>query len=106
MPNFIFAYHGSGKRPDTEQEAAEGMAKWKQWFSDNAEAIVDPGNPVGMSKTVFADGTVEDHGGANPLAGYMVIKAADMDAVIGIAKTCPLPEGGSLEIAEIVEMNL
>ena len=106
MPKFIFAYHGSAKKPANDQEAADGMAKWKQWFNEYGESVVDPGSPVGMSKTVSADGSVEDHGGANPLAGYMVIKAEDMDAALDIAKNCPMPEGGTMEVAEIIEMNL
>lgn len=104
MPQFIYAYHG-GKSPASEEEAAQEMALWEKWFTEMGNAVVVPGNPVGMSKTVSASG-VEDHGGANPLSGYTVVNAADMDAATEMAKGCPLVghSSGSVEVAPIIEM--
>ena len=51
MSHFIFAYHG-GNRPDTPEEGAKVMAQWEAWFKEMGDAVVNPGNPVGMSKTV------------------------------------------------------
>lgn len=104
MPNFIFAYHG-GKRPDTPEEGAKVMAQWEAWFKDMGDALVNPGNPVGMSKTVSASG-VADNGGANPLSGFTIIDASDMDAAVAMAKGCPMVSGGdgSVEVAEVMEM--
>ena len=48
MPKFMFAYHG-GKRPESEEEIKATMAAWEQWMTDNQKALLDPGNPVGMS---------------------------------------------------------
>ena len=45
----------------------------------NAGALVDPGNPVGLSKTVSASG-IADNGGANPASGYTIVEAADIGA--------------------------
>lgn len=104
MPQFIFAYHG-GKMPETEEEQAREMALWEKWFGEMGPAVAIPGNPVGQSKTVSASG-VEDHGGANPLAGFTVIDVPDMDAAIAMAKGCPsVADGsGSIEVAPIIEM--
>jgi len=104
MPNFIFAYHG-GKRPDSPEEGAKVMAQWEAWFKDMGDALVNPGNPVGMSKTVSASG-VADNGGANPLSGFTIIDASDMDAAVAMAKGCPMVSSGdgSVEVAEIMEM--
>ena len=104
MPKFIFAYHGGG-RPETPEEGAKEMAKWKAWMAKHADALSDPGAPVGMSKTVSSSG-VADNGGANPLSGYTLVEAADVDAACEIAKGCPiLAEGkGSVEVAPIMEM--
>lgn len=104
MPKFVFAYHG-GSMPESPEEGQKVMAAWGAWFENLGAAIADPGAPVGMSKTVSADG-VADNGGANPLSGYTVVEAADMDAAIEMAKGCPMLEGGSgtVEVAEVVEM--
>ena len=103
MPKFIFAYHG-GKAPADPAEAEKVMAAWQGWYGGMGAAIADGGAPVGMSKTVTAGGVADD-GGANPLSGYTVVEVADMDAALTLAKGCPiLTDGGSVEVAECMEM--
>jgi len=102
MSNFIFVYHG-GKAPQTPEEGAAEMAKWKAWFGGMGEVVVDGGNPVGMSSTVSADG-VESDGGANPVSGYSIVKADSIDAATELAKGCPIIGTGTVEVAEIMEM--
>lgn len=103
MPKFLFVYHG-GKKPETPEEIADVMAKWGAWFEDLGAAVVDGGNPVGMSKTVTSN-AVLDHGGANPVSGYSIISADNADDAAAKAKGCPALEvGGEVELAEIVEM--
>ena len=103
MSNYIFAYHG-GSKPESPEEGAEMMAKWNAWISGLGEIMVEPGNPVGMSKTVSAGGVADD-GGPNPLMGYSVVKADSMEAALEIAKGCPFLEmDGTIEVAELMEM--
>ncbi len=100
MPNFMFAYHG-GKAPESQEEIDKTMAAWGAWMEANKTALVDPGNPVGMSKTVSASG-IADNGGANPLMGYTIVSADDIDAACEIAKSNPMiADGGTVEVAEI-----
>lgn len=102
MPHFIFAYHG-GKRPEGDAEIAAEIARWEGWFDSIGGSIVDPGNPVGPSKLVSANGIV-DHGGANPISGYTIIQTTGMDSAIEIARACPIMGSGSIEVAEIHEV--
>jgi hypothetical protein len=102
MPDFLFVYHG-GKMPDTPEEGAKVMAEWNAWFENHGGSVVNPGNPVGMSKTVSSAG-VDDNGGANPTSGFSIFKAADMAAAVAIAQGCPQRKEGTIEIAEIMEM--
>jgi len=104
MPQFMFAYHG-GKAPDTPEEGAKIMAAWQAWMGGMGDALIQPGNPVGQSKTVSGGG-VSDDGGANPVSGFSVVSAADIDAACEMAKGCPMVASGngSVEVAEIVEM--
>ena len=105
MPKFVFVYHG-GSKPETEAAIADTMAMWKAWFEGMGSDVVDPGNPVGLSKTVYGD-RVEDNGGSNPTSGYSLVNAKDMDDALAKAKACPLlKSGGSVEVAEAIEMTM
>ncbi|MFK7940411.1 MAG: hypothetical protein AB8B82_13610 [Roseovarius sp.] len=104
MTKFMLAYHGGGA-PDTPEQGAEEMAKWEAWLNGMGPSCADMGNPVGMSRTVTHAG-VENNGGANPLSGYSIVEASDIDAACEMAKGCPILEGGkgTIEVAPIVEM--
>ena len=84
--------------------SAQVMAAWGQWMGEISGSLVDGGNPVGPSKTVTPTG-VEDNGGSNPLSGYSLVNADTIDAAVEMAKGCPiLDAGGSVEVAEAIEM--
>lgn len=104
MSQFIFAYHG-GKTPETPEQGEQVMAAWRAWMGGMGDALVQPGAPVGMSKTVSGTGVADD-GGSNPVSGYSVVSAADMDAAVAMAKGCPMvvDGSGSVEVAEVHEM--
>ena len=103
MPKFLFVYHG-GREPETPEEGEKVMAKWYAWFGDLGASVADGGNPVGLSKTVTGS-VVVDNGGANPASGYSVIEASDLNDATDKAKSCPIHKsGGSVEVAEIIEM--
>lgn len=104
MPKFMLAYHGGGM-PETPEEGERMMAAWMSWLGGLGEAVADPGNPVGLSKTVHHD-KVTDDGGSNPLSGYSILNAESIEAACEMAKGCPILEGGSgsVEVAEIHEI--
>lgn len=103
MPKFVFAYHG-GKKPDTPEEGEKVMAAWNAWFEGMGAAVVDGGGPCGMSQTVSASG-VAQNGGSNPLSGLTQVETTDIDAAVAMAKGCPiLTDGGTVEVAEVLEM--
>jgi hypothetical protein len=104
MAKFVLAYHG-GAVQATEEEQAAAMTAWTDWFTALGPAIVEPGNPVGRAKTVESDGSVTEGGGTNPVTGYTVIRANDLDAAVEAAKGCPvLAGGGTVEVAEMIEL--
>lgn len=104
MPHFIFAYHG-GKRPETPEAGAELMARWRAWMEDIGASIVNPGNPVGMSKTVSSQGVADD-GGSNPLSGFTIVDAENIEAACGLAKGSPHLDHGTIEIAELMNIEM
>ena len=104
MTKYLLAYHG-GQMAHDEAEQAKAMAAWGEWFTSLGAAVVDGGAPVGAATTLAADGATSAGGGANPVSGYSVITASDLDAAVALAKGCPiLQAGGSIEVAETIEM--
>jgi len=104
MPQFLFTYHG-GHTPESPEEVEKVMAEWGAWFGDMGDALAVPGAPVGMSSTVSASGVAEG-GGANPVSGYTVVNADNMDGATAMAKGCPMVKNGSgsVEVSEVIEM--
>lgn len=80
------------------------MAKFKAWIGGLSDAVVNPGTPLGMSKTVSSDG-VSDSDGSNRLTGFSIVKADSMDAALKMAKGCPFLEICTIEVAEVMEMK-
>lgn len=103
MPNYIFAYHG-GKKPESPEEGAKLMARWKAWVGGLGAAAVNPGSPVGMSKTV-SSGSVSNDGGSNPLSGFSIVNADSMEAALKMVQGCPHLDHGTIEVAEVMEMK-
>ena len=104
MAKYLFVYHG-GKKPESEAEVRHVMDAWADWMGGMGNAVIDGGNPVGMSSTVHSDGSVTDDGGSNPVSGYSLIEADDLDDAVSKAQGCPIRQaGGSIELAEAFDM--
>ncbi len=104
MPKYVLAFHGGGMA-ETEEEQAEVMAAWGAWMEGLGSALVDPGNPAGPAKTIHADGSVTDGGGANPVTGYTLLEAGSLDEAVNLSKGNPIfRSGGSIEVVETIEM--
>jgi len=104
MANYLLAYHGGGM-PETEKEQQRVMVAWGKWYEKIGNAIVDGGNPVGRTKTVARTGRITNGGGKNPITGYTIIKAKDLDAAARLSKGCPvLKSGGSVEVCETFDV--
>ena len=105
MPKYLLAFHG-GKKFETKEQGMAHMTKWRAWMADIGNAAIGSGFPLGMSKTVSSDGVAND-GGANPISGIKTIQAETMDAAIEIARACPhIDIGGTIEVAEAMNMEM
>ena len=100
MANYLLAYHGGGM-PETEEEQAQVTAAWGAWLEGLGPALIDAGNPVAMAKTVGIGGSITDGGGTNPVSGYSIIQADDINVAIDLTKDCPqVVFGGAVEVCE------
>ncbi len=108
MAKYGLVYHGGADaKPEGEEGWAKMMEAWQNWVANMGADLVDPGNAVSMSKTVMSDGTVVDNGGSNPITGYCLISADNMEDALSKAKglTYFLATGVSIEVAEMMEHN-
>ena len=98
MATYLLVYHG-GAMPETQEEQAQVMQAWTDWFGTLGDALIDGGNPVSQSKTIGSGGTVSET--SNGATGYSIIKADSLDKAVELAKGCPVLHGGaSIEVAE------
>ena len=105
MNNYVFVYRG-GLEFKSPGEGAKHMAKWRAWVGGLGDASVNRGSPFGKSK-IISSGGVSDDGGSNHLTGYSIVKADSLDAALEMAKACPhLDIGGSIVVAEVMEMEM
>jgi len=94
MANFVLLYSG-GSMPATEAEQAAVMQAWGAWYQRLGSAVVDGGNPfTPVAKSIASDGTVSDGPIGTPASGYTIIAADSLNAAVGMAKGCPVLQGG------------
>jgi hypothetical protein len=104
VAKYVFAYHGGGT-PTDSADVKKVMDAWGKWFGSLGASVIDAGNPVGKSSTVKADGKLVSGGGSNPISGYSLIEAKDLEDALKKAKGCPiLKSGGTIEIAQAHDM--
>jgi hypothetical protein len=101
MARFLVTYHGGGM-PEGEEAAQQAMAAFAEWVASTGKALVDPGAPLGPSKTV-AKGSVKDGPAAGPSGGYSIIEADDLDAAVKLVQDHPfVGRGGSMQVSAAV----
>jgi hypothetical protein len=80
MKNFLAIYLGSAdanaKLEITDPQKKAGMDKWMKWATDNANAIVDLGSPLGKTKKINADGVSDTR---NRMTAYTIVQADSHD---------------------------
>jgi len=102
MPRYLITYHGGEGMPASEEARRQAMAAFMAWVETTGDAMVDPGAPLGTSATVSGD-TQTTTPPSDPIAGYTIVQADDLDAAVGLVRGHPfITRGGSLQVLESV----
>ena len=102
MTNYLFVYY-DGKQPASADEGKEVMGDWDNWFKSLGKSLVDGGSPTSPGRLVTPTGVKKI--GANPVTGYTVVKADNLDAAAAIAKSGPhLASGGQIAVYACMQM--
>ncbi len=96
MPTFLFLY--KGYVPPTPEI---GQA-WMSWFESVGDQFVDSGNPLAGGTEVTPDGATELPLGLESLTGYSLVRAADRDAALALARSNPMIT--SVVVHEVTKM--
>ncbi|OWU86119.1 hypothetical protein ATO6_04480 [Oceanicola sp. 22II-s10i] len=106
MPKFLYIYHGGAAgAPSTPAAQEAAMKAWGDWMATVGPALVDPGEPVGKSKSVTASGVSDDV--AQAAFGYSIVEAESIEAACEMAKGNPMVAGGgSVEVAQIMPIPM
>ena len=112
MQYALLIYQGTTPLPDSDAWAAlpatEQQAIYADYAALNRRPGVTPGLPLGVAEKAttvrVADGTVVVTDGpyAEPVGGYVVVDADDIDAAVEVAAAIPAARhGGAIEIRPV-----
>ena len=103
MKKFLLVYYGGKMESDPKQAKAMNDA-WMKWFQESGKAVVDAGAATMPGKTVKGKTATKGVQG-DPVTGYSVMQAEDIDGAVAIAKKSPhLASEGQIAIYEIMPM--
>lgn len=105
MNQYLIVYLG-GNPPSSPEEGQKHFTKYKEWLGALGEAVVSPANPLKSTHSISPEGNATE-GSQIGMSGYTIVKAESIEAAIEISKACPFLEiGGTLEVSEMVQMNM
>ena len=115
MKEFVFIFRNSNTPADvpSPEQMQQSMTDWMNWFGSIAaqNKLANNGNRLSASsaKTIKPDNTVSDGPYTEIkefIQVYLIVKAADINQAVELAKGCPiLKEGGNVEVRAVVTMN-
>ena len=83
------------------------MTEWRAWMQALGTSMVDPGVPLKPGKTVSSSGVKDgDASKTSRLTGYSVVETAGIEEAIEMAKTCPHLRHGTIDVAEVMKMEM
>ena len=115
MRTFMAIYIGSATsaekaRFDANDSAAQqqrmkaGMEAWRNWVTEQGDAIIDQGTPLGKTLRISPNGIAPTQ---NALTAYVIVKAETHEAAAEMFRNHPhftLMPGDSVEIMECLPM--
>lgn len=113
MKKFLAVYMGSAaafgkwKTMDEEtrkQKEKAGKEAWMKWVKVNEKSIVDPGSPIGKTRTISAQGIADIK---NEIGAYTIVQAETHEAAARLFENHPhftaFP-GEKVEVMECMPM--
>ena len=106
MNKYAFSYYGEPSFKSSE-EGKKHMSEWRVWMQSLGTSMVDPGVPLKEGKTVSSGGVKDGSSSrTSRLTGYSIVEAESVEKAIEMAKTCPHLRHGTIDVAEVMKMEM
>jgi hypothetical protein len=77
----------------TPEEQAKGMEAWMNWAKKCGDQLVDLGSPLTNARVLRPAG--KNEAGKSQIVGYSILRAENMDALVGLMQGHPHIAGWS-----------
>lgn len=105
MAKYILVYLG-GNQPSNPEEGKKHFEEYRQWLMNLGDSVVSAANPLKDTHVIHPDGKTET-GTTTAMSGFTILEADTIEEAVKMAEACPFKNiGGTLEISELVDMNM
>jgi len=101
----MLVYLGGEHSADPE-EGKKHFEEYRKWLESLNDAVVSAANPLKDTHVISSDGKSQA-GSSTMMSGFTVLEAPSIEAAVLMSESCPfLKIGGTLEVSEMVDMNM
>ncbi len=105
MAKFMLVYLG-GEQPSNPEEGKKHFEEYRAWLMSLGDAVISAANPLKDTHVIATDGSAQA-GSSTLMSGFSVLEAPSIEAAVLMSESCPfLKIGGTLEVSELIEMNM
>ena len=105
MAKFMLVYLG-GEQPSNQEEGKKHFDEYRAWLQSLGDAVISAANPLKDTHVISANGSTAA-GSSTMMSGFSVLEANSIEAAVLMSESCPfLKIGGTLEVSELIEMNM
>lgn len=105
MAKFMLVYLG-GEQPSNPEEGKKHFEDYRAWLVSLDDAVISAANPLKDTHVIATDGSSQA-GSSTMMSGFTVLEANSIEAAVLMSESCPfLKIGGTLEVSELIEMNM
>ena len=105
MAKYMLVYLG-GEHPTNPEEGKKHFEEYREWLVSLGDAVISAANPLKDTHVISPDGSA-NAGSSTLMSGFSVLEAPSIEAAVLMSESCPfLKIGGTLEVSELIEMNM
>lgn len=105
MAKFMLVYLG-GEQPSNPEEGKKHFEEYRAWLQSLGDSVISAANPLKDTHVIASDGKAQE-GSSTMMSGFSVLEAPTIEAAVLMSESCPfLKIGGTLEVSELIEMNM
>ena len=105
MAKYMLVYLG-GDQPTNPEEGKKHFEEYRQWLMSLGDSVVSAANPLKDTHVIHPDGKTEA-GSTTAMSGFSILEADSIEEAVKMTQSCPFQKiGGTLEVSELVHMNM